>query len=54
MPKILLNSEKKLLEAAKEIIEKEGVDNLSMKRLAQQTDMAVGTIYNYFPIKMRF
>ncbi len=51
MPKILLNSEKKLLEAAKEIIEKEGVDNLSMKRLAQQTDMAVGTIYNYFPDK---
>ncbi len=51
MPKILTNSEKKLLEAARNIIKTNGVDDLSMKRLAQKTDMAVGTIYNYFPDK---
>lgn len=51
MPKILMDSERKLLQAARDLINQDGVDALSMKRLAQKTDMAVGTIYNYFPDK---
>ncbi len=51
MPKIIEGLEGKILFSAREIIENEGYDALSMKELAKRNDIAVGTIYNYYPDK---
>ena len=51
MPKIIPDVEKKLLAAARKILSRDGFDNLSMKEIAKESKMSVGTIYNYFPEK---
>lgn len=51
MPKIIKDIEGKLLSIAKDIILQEGYDKLSMRRVAAECGIAVGTIYNYFPNK---
>ena len=51
MPKIITDLETRLLSAARNIIQNQGYECLSMKGLAKETDIAVGTIYNYYPDK---
>ena len=41
----------KILDAAEEILVKEGYDNLSMRHLANAIEYAASTIYSYFPDK---
>ncbi len=47
MPKIIKNLEQTLLTTSKRIIEEEGYSALSMRRLAEECHVALGTIYNY-------
>lgn len=43
--------ERSYLEAAMEIAGREGIRALTMQRLADEVDAAVGTVYTYFPSK---
>ena len=40
-----------ILETALEIAKKEGVDGLSIRKLSKACQIAIGTVYNYFPDK---
>jgi len=40
-----------IFEKALEIAKKEGVDKLSIRKLASSCNIAIGTVYNYFPDK---
>lgn len=51
MPKILDNPQEKILEAARKKI-KEGPDQFSMRILAKEANLSVGTIYKYYPDKI--
>lgn len=51
MPKIIDNPRELILNEAKEILYKEGYKSISIRRVAKECDIAVGTIYNYFPTK---
>ena len=51
MPKIIIDLEKKLLASARKIIERDGFEAFSMKGVAKESSIAVGTIYNYYPDK---
>ena len=51
MPKIISGLDTKLLSIAKKIVSAEGYDALSMKAIAKESKIAVGTIYNYYPDK---
>jgi AcrR family transcriptional regulator len=42
---------RRFLEAASEVIDREGLGGLTMQGVADQLDCAVGTIYGYFPGK---
>jgi AcrR family transcriptional regulator len=42
---------KVFLDTAFEIVSEEGFDALTMQRLADQTDAAIGAVYRYFPSK---
>lgn len=37
---------------AKDIIRAEGLDTLTMRKLAKESNVAIGTLYNYFPSKV--
>lgn len=51
MPKIIAHLKEDLIASARKLIAENGFDALSMKGLAEENDVAVGTIYNYFPDK---
>ncbi len=51
MPKVIVHLKENFLKNAKKIIEEKGYDSLSRKELAKESQVAVGTIYNYFPDK---
>lgn len=51
MPKILDQMRDKILECAKNRLFEEGVNNFSLRDIAKDCDIAVGTIYNYFKSK---
>lgn len=40
-----------LLEIAREIAYREGISKVSIRRLAAQSGVAIGTVYNYYPSK---
>lgn len=40
-----------LLQTAWDIVFQEGLDKLSIRYLAKQADVAIGSVYNYFPSK---
>ena len=40
-----------ILSAARRAVEQEGLDGVTMKGLADELDLAVGTLYTYFPSK---
>lgn len=52
MPKVIENAREIILETAKENLLSDGYDRLSLRGVSKQCNMAVGTIYNYFPSKI--
>lgn len=52
MPKLIENITEKILLAAKASLLSDGYDRLSLRGIASQCNIAVGTIYNYFPSKL--
>ncbi|MDE8322655.1 TetR/AcrR family transcriptional regulator [Erysipelothrix rhusiopathiae] len=44
-------SKESLLEVAKDIVFKDGLDKLNMRNLAQKADVSIGSVYNYFSSK---
>lgn len=46
-----ITSQEKILETALEIAKRDGVDKLSIRKLASACNIAIGSIYNYFPDK---
>ena len=44
-------SKEELLAIAKEIAGREGIGNLNIRRLASESGIAIGTVYNYYPSK---
>ncbi len=51
MPKKIENAKELLLERAKELLEREGYERLTMRSVANAAGLGVGTAYNYFPSK---
>lgn len=51
MPKIIENLEKRLLEEAKKQIASSGYSAVTIRSVASQCGVGVGTVYNYFPSK---
>ena len=47
MPKIIDGIEEKIYNAAYELFSKKGYESVNMKMVANKTDIAVGTLYNY-------
>lgn len=47
----VLNYKARILDAAKAIAREEGVAAVSIRAVALKADIAVGTVYNYFPSK---
>lgn len=52
MPKIIKEAKEKILEAAKDELSKNSDDVLSMRSIAKKANIAVGTIYHYYPDKL--
>ncbi len=51
MPKVISNVSQKIMEAALKIYREEGFENISMRKIAQESGLAVGTVYNRFENK---
>lgn len=51
MSKTIKNPRNLILDNAKKVLYKEGYSKLSIRRVAKECDIAIGTIYNYFPSK---
>lgn len=51
MPKIITDVKNTLLEQSKQLVIESGLKSLTMRALSERTEIAVGTIYNYFPTK---
>lgn len=51
MPKVIENLQQTMLEKAKAILLTEGYDALTIRRVAKECGIAVGTVYNYFTAK---
>lgn len=49
MPKIIKDVEQSVYKAVMEVVTTDGIEQLSMKRIAKNSGIAVGTLYNYFP-----
>ncbi|GEK89662.1 transcriptional regulator, TetR family [Alkalibacterium putridalgicola] len=49
MPKIIKDVEQSVFKAVMAVMTTDGIDQLSMKRIAKNSGIAVGTLYNYFP-----
>lgn len=51
MPKIIDDVKPKILSRAKEVLLKEGYNALTIRSIAKFCNVAIGTVYNYFPSK---
>ncbi len=51
MPKIIKDLEEKILETAQHLFTSESYAGVDMRRIATETGIATGTLYNYFPSK---
>ncbi|SFD24215.1 TetR/AcrR family transcriptional regulator [Clostridium uliginosum] len=51
MSRIIENPKQLILTRAKEILYNEGYEKFSMRTLSKKCDIALGTIYNYYPTK---
>lgn len=47
----IINLKEHILSTAKDIATKEGIDKLNVRRVAKESGVAIGTIYNYYPSK---
>lgn len=47
----MIISKEKILKESRDLVASEGLDALSIRKLAKKCDLAVGTIYNYFSSK---
>lgn len=52
MPKLLKNAKEQIIKVAREELRHNENDVFSMRIIAQKCQMAVGTLYNYFPDKL--
>lgn len=52
MPKILDNPQKRILDATREEIYREGLEDFKMRDVAKRSGIGVGTIYHYYPDKL--
>lgn len=52
LPKVIKNIREIILQTAKDKLLSEGYDQLSLRGVTGQCNIAVGTIYNYFPSKI--
>ena len=52
MPKIIDNPQKRILDATREEIFKEGLEDFKMRDVAKRSGIGVGTIYHYYPDKL--
>ncbi|MGO1580841.1 MAG: TetR/AcrR family transcriptional regulator [Peptoniphilaceae bacterium] len=50
MGKVII-SEEKIINKAKDLIIRDGIEKFSMRKLARECNISVGSIYNYFPSK---
>lgn len=46
-----VTSKEELCRIARDIARREGIGKLSIRRLADENDIAIGTVYNYYPSK---
>lgn len=51
MARVIENPKQLILSKAKEILYQQGYQKLSMRALSKACDIALGTIYNYYPTK---
>lgn len=51
MPKMIENLEKTIFRKAEDLFSYGGYDNVDMKAIAKEADIAVGTLYNYYGSK---
>lgn len=51
MARVIENPKQLILSKAKEILYDEGYEKLNMRNVARACDIALGTIYNYYPTK---
>lgn len=51
MPKIIDDAEERIFQSVVELISQQGLENTSMKKIAECSGLAVGTLYNYFSNK---
>lgn len=51
MPKKIENIQSKILSKGKEILDNGGFDAFNIRALSKECDIAIGTIYNYYPSK---
>lgn len=51
MPKLIDNAREAIIKAAEEELHKKEGADFSMRKIAKKCNMAVGTLYNYFPDK---
>ncbi len=52
MPKVIENIRETVLQTAKKTLLSDGYDRLCLRKVSEQCNIAVGTIYNYFPSKL--
>jgi len=51
LSRVIDNPKELILDQAKKLLHDEGYSKISIRRIAKECDIAVGTIYNYFPTK---
>ncbi|MBR3310206.1 MAG: TetR/AcrR family transcriptional regulator [Solobacterium sp.] len=51
MPKLIDQAKNKILDSAERILREEGYRDLTIRKVAADCSIAIGTIYNYFPNK---
>ncbi|AYE35723.1 TetR/AcrR family transcriptional regulator [Clostridium septicum] len=51
MPKVIENIEEKIFDAAIKLFGERGYENVDMKAIAKESNIAVGTLYNYYSNK---
>jgi AcrR family transcriptional regulator len=52
LPKKILNLDETIFQAAWKLFSNDGYDNVDMKAIAKECNIAVGTLYNYYNNKM--
>ena len=51
MPKIIENLDEEISKTALELFRDNSYQNVSMRKIASEVGIAVGTLYNYYPNK---